>query len=307
MANFFTVQHDTIDLPRGATAQARRLKVSWNDRPIVAFSQSPHRAYLYPVFTPSGVAVTSEMPIDHPHHNSITIGADHFTCHFPFSTNGIEDGTYNFYINDVFQGRAPGRTLVVATKHEEISPIHLRVVQSVHWQSPMEWGAPQRRTVAVETRIIDMYPGEVANVFDIRSQLTPTEWDLAIGPTRHAYFTVRLADGLRIDDGGTIVDSEGRCKVGEITGQVADWVDVSGPGPHGHLAGLAVVPHPSASGHPWSIYSWGSIIVNPFLDHKHELKIGQTIDTSIRIIAHDGDPRHANIAEMAAELLYTCR
>ena len=107
MHSNFTVQYDAVDLPKGATAQARRLKVAWRGRPIAAFSQSAHRAYVYPVFTPAGVAVTGEMPIDHPHHNSITVGADHFNCHFRYAGDRVEDGTYNFYINDIFQGRAP--------------------------------------------------------------------------------------------------------------------------------------------------------------------------------------------------------
>ena len=217
MASNFSVQYDAVDLPKGATAQARRLKVAWRGRPIAAFSQSAHRAYVYPVFTPAGVAVTGEMPIDHPHHNSITVGADHFNCHFQYATGRLEDGTYNFYINDVFQGRAPGRTLAVSTDSRELSERHLRVVQQVHWQGPVEWGAPDRRTVATETRTIDIHPGDAANVFDLRSELTPTEWDVSIGPTRHAYFTVRLTDGLRIDDGAEALDSEGRRTSEEIT------------------------------------------------------------------------------------------
>ena len=127
MPSNFTVQYDAVDLPKGATAQARRLKVAWRGRQIAAFSQSAHRAYVYPVFTPAGVPVTGEMPIDHPHHNSITVGADHFNCHFQYATGDrLEDGTYNFYINDIFQGRAPGRTLAVSTDSRELSERHLQ-------------------------------------------------------------------------------------------------------------------------------------------------------------------------------------
>ena len=126
MPSNFTVQYDAVDLPKGATAQARRLKVAWRGRPIAAFSQSAHRTYVYPVFTPAGVPVTGEMPIDHPHHNSLTVGADHFNCHFQYAGDRVEDGTYNFYINDIFQGRAPGRTLAVSTDSRELSERHLQ-------------------------------------------------------------------------------------------------------------------------------------------------------------------------------------
>ena len=140
MPSNFTVRHDAVDLPTGATAQSRRLKAAWRGRPVAAFSQSAYRPYVYPVLTPAGVPVTGETPIDHPHHNSITVGADHFDCRFQYAADRLEDGTYNFYVNDVFQGRAPGRTVAVSTDSREVSQRHLRVVQTVHWQGPAEWG-----------------------------------------------------------------------------------------------------------------------------------------------------------------------
>src|SRR3972149_4216764 len=79
----FSVETESISLPRGGTPAARRTKVRWKGRAITVLAQGSHRAYLFPVYTPQGVPVTDESPIDHPHHNSITIGADHFACHFP--------------------------------------------------------------------------------------------------------------------------------------------------------------------------------------------------------------------------------
>ena len=72
----------------------------------------------------------------------------------------------------------------------------------LEWQGPIEWGAPERRVLARETRTIDVRTTEESNILDIRSRLEPTQWDIIIGPTRHAYFTVRMADGLRVVDGG---------------------------------------------------------------------------------------------------------
>ena len=84
------------------------------------------------------------------------------------------------------------------------------MVQRIEWQGPEEWGAPPplgRRIVAEETRTIDIRPGDVANVIDIRSQLRPTQWDITIGPARHAYFTVRLEDQMRPVNGGSVLDA----------------------------------------------------------------------------------------------------
>ena len=57
---YFSIDSDAISLPRGAWAKAHRLNVSWRGRPIAALSQGEYRAYLFPVYTPAGFAVTSE-------------------------------------------------------------------------------------------------------------------------------------------------------------------------------------------------------------------------------------------------------
>ena len=204
----FSLEGDQVALPKGAWAQSHRLNVRWRGRDVTALSQGAFRAYLYPVFTPAGFAITSESPLDHPHHNSLWIGADHVNCYLPFAGGALEEANYNFYVNDIFQGRAPGRIFGVDVEAEEMAADHLRLVQTLHWQGPIEWGAPERRTLAVETRTIDIRPGETANLFDVRSQLRAAEWDLHIGPTRHAYF--RAAD-----DGGAAGDGrgdDGRCR-----------------------------------------------------------------------------------------------
>ena len=64
-------------LPKGAWAQSHRLNVRWRGKDLTALSQGAFRAYLFPVYTPAGFAVTSESPLDHPHHNSLWIGVDH--------------------------------------------------------------------------------------------------------------------------------------------------------------------------------------------------------------------------------------
>ena len=179
----FSVETDEDVPPWEFTAKPRRLKIGWRGRPIAALSQGEYRAYLYPVFTPGGVAVTAESPIDHPHHQSITIAVDPVNCLLPLPepyADRTEVGTYNFWSNETYSGRAPGRIVGVSADTVELAADHLRVVQSLEWRSPAQWGARDGAVVALETRTIDVRPGEQANVIDIRSQLYPTEW----GPHR---------------------------------------------------------------------------------------------------------------------------
>ena len=295
----FSVETDAVPLPRGATAKARRVKISRGGKLITALSQGFHRAYLYPVFTPAGTAVTTESPIDHPHHQSIAIGADHFNVYYPYSTDKLEEANYNFYVNETFQGRSAGRIVGVGFEAEEVSEDHLRIVQNLEWRGAAEWGAPAGgRVLALETRTIDIHTGETANIIDIRSALRPGEWDFSIGPTRHAYFTIRLADGLHETDGGTIVDSENRRGADRINGRTADWVDYSGPGPHGRGAGIAVFLHPSLGNPPWHVYEWGTIAINPLARAARRVNRGETLEFALRIVAHDGDADQAGIAEL---------
>ena len=303
----FTVEDDRIDLPRGATARARRVKVGWRGRQILGLSQGDFRNYIYPVFTPSGVQVTSESPIDHPHHQSVTIGADHFNCYLPYSSDKVEEANYSFYVNYVFQGRAPGRIVSRSVDGAEIASDHLRLTQELDWQGPEEWGAPDRRTVARETRTIDVRPGDDANVIDIRTRLSPTQWTLRIGPTRHAFFTVRLADGLRVVDGGSVVDSEGRSGRDAISGERAAWVDACGPAYKGRRAGIAVFPHASTSGSPWGVADYGTITVNPLLESSWELGPGDTAEAGVSIVVHDGSTEEAGIAEMYEQVVTTAQ
>lgn len=261
-------------------------------RPIAALSQNAYRAYIYPLFTPSGVSVTAESPIDHPHHNSVTIGADHFDCLFVYDGHRTERGTYNFYVNETFQGRGTGRIAAVSVDSEEMSEDILRIVQRLEWQGPIEWGAPERRVLAVETRTIEISTTDRANVLDIRSRLEPTEWDIVIGPTRHAYFTVRMADGLRVVDGGRIVDADGRGTVEAINDNMAAWVDMSAVGPHGHEVGVAVIAHPRLKPAAWYAHDWGSVALNPFLHEERSIQRGRALELRVTVVAHDGPLSH---------------
>ena len=296
--NNFSLEGDEVALPKGAWAQSHRLNVRWRGRDLTALSQGAFRAYLFPVYTPAGFAVTSESPLDHPHHNSLWIGADHVNCYLPFASGAFEEANYNFYVNDIFQGRAPGRILGVGVEADEIAEDHLRLVQRLHWQGPIEWGAPERRTLAVETRTIDIRPGEVANLFDVRSQVRAAEWDLRIGPTRHAYFGLRLTEALRVTNGATMVDAEGRVGGGAISGEVSDWVDCSGTVAAGRRAGAALFPYPSAQGFPWFVADWGTLTVNPLEGKGCALKRGDVLDFAVRFVVHDGDAEAADVAGM---------
>ena len=143
---------------------------------------------------------------------------------------------------------------------------------------------------------MDIHPGDGANVIDLHSQLQAREWEVDIGPTRHAYFGVRMAEGLRVTNGAKIVGADRRCGSEEIRGQDVKWVDCSGEVAGGKFAGVALLPHPVNADNEWSVADWGYISVNPLRWSGRKIKIGEEMHLALRVVVHDGDAEQAGIA-----------
>lgn len=298
MDSEFLLDEDPMGLPRGAWAKSERRILRWRKSEVLGLSQGQFRAYLFPVFTPNGFALTSESPADHPHHNSIWIGSDHVRCKVPGADDQIEDYTYNFYVNETFQGRAAGRILETVSAGEPLGSNGFRINQTLDWRGPSEWGAPEGRVIALEQRVIDISPGETHHTIDILSTLRPTEWDLVIGPTRHAFFNVRLAESMRAAAGGTVLDASGRNDAKSISGSDTEWVDLGGPVGGGHRAGVTVMPHPECGRPWWFVTDWGVVTVGHFRDREKPIAIGESAEFRFRVIVRDGDAAAADIAAL---------
>lgn len=293
----FSVQADKVELPEGAHAGELRQNVMWRRRMVLSLTQGRYRSYLHPVYSPRGIPVTTESPPDHPHHNGIWLAADRVTCALPFSVDDCEHATYNFYVNETFQGRSPGRILSNGIKQEVVTGAHLRLVQDLVWVGPREWGAPDGRILLSETRTLDILPDEHANVFDLRSRLTATDWDITLGPTRHAYFGVRTAEPLQGVQGGEFSDAQGRSGSANVTGSLAPWIDCSGWVTRDHVAGISIFQPPTEAPYPWQVADYGTITINPLRKQGRELPAGTSCEYAIRIVVHDGDVESAKIAE----------
>ena len=292
----FSFGEDRVALPRGAWSQTERHTLRLGGKPVFSLTQGRQRAYVFPLYTPLGFAVTSESPADHPHHNSFWIAADHVHCKMPAADDRFEDYTYNFYVNETFQGRAPGRIVEVGTSVEPAGSA-IRITQSLEWRGPIEWAAPEGRIAATETRILHVSVDAGAYVIDIESRLSAANWDFVIGPTRHSYFNVRVAESIAATSGGRVVDDRGRAGGSAITGTDARWVDYSGPVGGGHLAGVSVFPHPrDHQDVSWFVSDWGVVTVGPFRKEGRLVQKGDTVSVRYRTIVHDGDAGAADVA-----------
>jgi Methane oxygenase PmoA len=295
----FTFNDDLIALPKGAWAATERRTLRLDDRPILSLTQGRHRNYVFPLYTPAGFLVTSEAPADHPHHSSCWIAADHVHCKMPAAGNRFEDYTYNFYLNETFQGRAPGRILETGIRGEHTGPLSFRMTQELEWRGPVEWAAPAGRVAARETRMIDVAVEPTMYVLDIASRLEAADWDFTIGPTRHAYFNVRVAESISVTSGGTVRDDRGKSG-NDITGDGARWVDYCGPVGGGNLAGVTVLPSaPEGGDETWFVTDWGVVTVGPFRNHARAVRKGESTALHYRVLVHDGPLDPTEIASRA--------
>ena len=300
----YTLTEDVVALPTGAWAGAHRRTLRHGNRPILALSQGKHRNYVYPLFTPKGYAVTSEHPADHPHHNSFWIAADHVHCRMPVNHGkGYEDYTYNIYLNDTFQGRAAGRIVETSWRGEAAGDSY-RITQMLDWRGPPEWAAPEGgRLAAREIRALHITEHNGAHVIDVESRLAAADWDFTLGPTRHAYFNVRVADSMIVALGGIVRDDKGRTGGDAVSGTEARWVDYSGPVGGGHTAGIAVFPDPRDHAElSWFVADWGVVTVGPFRLKGALVKRGEELKARYRVLVHDGMSA-ADVADAYADYL----
>lgn len=287
MSARFTLTSVDIPLPRGAFAGGGRDILRHGDNPVCAFTRGSFRPCLHPVWTPAGHVVTAEQPADHPHHRGIWVASDHVGLLMQ-GPDGTERYEYSFYVDQVFQGRAPGRIHQSGLSLEaQVGDLSL-IRQDLDWIGPAEWGADTGRPVLTERRWTAVRLTDTALILDITSEVTPAgDTAVALGPTRHAWFNARLADGIALDQNAVPVSDHGQSGAAEIPPRGPVWVDYSGPVGGGARAGITVMPV-VLEGAAWFVADWGVLTVGHIRDTAQVLHRGDAARFACRMVAHDG-------------------
>lgn len=300
MTGRFSLDADDLALPPGAIARTERRVLRRDGKPVLGLTQGRMRPYVYPLFTPAGFAVTSESPADHPHHNSLWIAADHVHARVPTKPGHHEAYTYNFYVDETFQGRAAGTLIAGPAALVAQTADRAILRQEIEWRGPVEWGAAQGRTIARETRTIAATREHGATILDVESVLAAAQWALDLGPTRHAYFNFRVADSMVVSLGGRVRDDRGRIGAAAIGDVGARWVAFDGPVGGGARAGIVAIPDPAeAADTSWFVADWGVVSVGAFRLKGRTIAPDAPLRTRLRYVAHDGEAGDAAIAAWA--------
>jgi hypothetical protein len=262
---------------RIAAPRSRRIRVFAGDRTVAGYTIGEWRPYVYPLLTPSGLAVTDEAPADHHYHQSVWL-----------SHHDVNGQT--FWINGESAGKIAGQppmTRVQALASGEAAVFHHELV----WQD--RHGAP----LLHERRVTAITPTPGATLVDVLSERWPAAGPVTFGATKEAGFGIRIHDSLTEDAGGTLVNDRGQRGEASTFDQDADWIDYWGQ-PGDHAAGLALFPNPANPRHPWFTRAYGIVLANHHRTRAQTLQPGETLRLSWRVAAHDGSTEAAGVPEL---------
>ncbi len=243
------------------------------------FSDDEKYPFFYPLNGPaSGGSVTSMRNAVYPHHTSLFFGCD--------MVNG---GNY------WQEGLERGRIISVNARIEKEGGDRVVIADECIWSRP---GAlsPIKDT----RRYVITSPSADKIVMDVEITMEML-MDVSILRTNHSLFSARMAAGLAVANGGTMINAEGARGEKETFGARSPWVDYYGK--VGNVTeGVAIMQHPSNPWYPspWFTRDYGFISPTPMYwpENGEEtfMKKGTTLKLRYRVIVHSGTHTEASIA-----------
>lgn len=262
--------------------QGDAVAVSIDGREFTTYhiAKSQPKPYFSPVRAADGALVSRplENPKDHPHHKGIWCAVD--------EVNGIgfweEKGRIENSSVDVIQA--------------EGNPARMRVVN--HW---LNEGKPLVR----ETINVSIYANRLI-AYD--AEFSALDGPLTFGDTKEGLFGIRVADSLRGQAGGQIVNAEGLRGEKECWGKESKWVDYSGQVGDKTL-GIAIFDDPrnfrksryhvrdyglfSLSPFGRSAYTNGQLSADPL-----RVDAGKSFKLRYGLYVHPGDATEGHVGEV---------
>ncbi|GIX06461.1 MAG: hypothetical protein KatS3mg115_0864 [Candidatus Poribacteria bacterium] len=226
------------------------------------------RPNFYPVYTPSGLPVTTSSAYRFNHHRSIFLGHGKVGGYNFFHDNNPTRPNLGEVALEAAEVRVEGDAIVLDTQNAWITK-------------------KEGRRLLTERRWIRWRPGDRVDVLEVTSELVSEVGEITFERDTHAYFGVRVADTIDVEDGGRAVNSKGQHNEEEAMGQFADWVDYSGR-VGGRPCGVTLMHHPENPPSPYFVRNYGTMLSNFTLHGPYTLRAGETLRQRFCVLIHDG-------------------
>ncbi|MDR3093525.1 MAG: PmoA family protein [Bacteroidales bacterium] len=243
------------------------------------FSADEKYPFFFPVNGPvSGGSVTSMRNGIWSHHSSLFFGCDR-----------VNGGNY------WQEGLERGRIISIGAHIAETNGARVVITDECIWKRP-DAEAPiiDRRKITVTAPKKDLFLLD----FDIEMEML---MDVTIEKTNHSLFSARIDPDLSVQQGGAMVNSEGKQGEKATFGEPSPWIDCYGTRKTG-IEGIAILQHPSNNWFPspWFTRDYGFISPTPMYFPKDDvatvLKKGDKIQLRYRVAVHGGNTQQADIA-----------
>lgn len=235
-----------------------------------AYSANRLRAYVFPLYTPAGVLVLQESPVDHPHHQGIWVGLN-------------IDG-YDLW--NAGSGEVPRHRQESLTTFRDAAPSLTST--SALFAHRIRWASADGEELVLEDRVVQFSGGDEYTLVRWRSEFSHPTRPVSIEQTKEAGIGVRVPPHWETIFGGRIRDATGAEGETACFDSNSPWLNVEGPAGHGATAGVVLLPAPQSEHCPWFTRDYGVHTYNPARHHPIALGPGERLVWEAYLLTYDG-------------------
>lgn len=266
------------------TRQGNEVVATIDGQPLGVYTADPalHRPYFKEIRAGDGTLLTRPIAPpggDHPHHTGLWHAVD--------KINGVD-----FWH---LQGRIENTAVEIV--QSGANPAILRITN--------RWLAPDDEVILREETLIRIYENRLLR-YDIT--FTAGAKEVTFGDTEEGFFAFRMADWMREEATGQVVNAEGRKTAKGCWGRPSPWVDYTGRHEGQHY-GAAIFDHPDNFRRArYHVRDYGLFTISPFGEGDYTegllpaqpavLATGQTLTLRYGIYFHRGDAVEAGVAKV---------
>jgi hypothetical protein len=280
-------------------AAAGELQFQIDGETVLAYQYADRWAtpHLYPVCSPSGKLLTSQVPDPYPHHHSIYI-ADHVKLEGHQAVDFYHDwknrpgGRGSDKPHEHFIRHQAFEKLPDADKPAQAKKVVATLQWTINEDTPV---LDERRSM----RVIALGDGEY--LLDLKWTLTANHGDVAFVSdwVHYAWPYVRMHPQFSGQQGGTITANDGSTGQDGTNAKSFKWIDYSNT-VAGRTSGLSVFTLPKDKPVQWLTRNYGTFGPkrrDPYNGGSFTLEKGQSLEGRVGILIHRGDVKTGRVAE----------